>query len=246
VIEAAGVQLPLADPGDMPSKQLGSRHRAALGLSQECDAIIVVVSEETAAIRIADKGKLSSPMTPDEFETALLQLLSATNLPVTRVAGGATLASSAGDPRSDTSVDGASGLTLAGGSVLGETNVSENSLGDSTGMSSALGDTFAMGSSGEQTPEGSTAFGSVASVGASRESFAASAEAMDNTLDAPGLSSLSRENDQTSMGLSSLSDEMIADERALEKHIDKAADKRSGHASDRTSDRKHDGKGRQA
>lgn len=62
VVDAAGVQLPLADPSDMPDPQFGSRHRAAVGLSKECDAIVVVVSEETGNIRIAERGKLSDPL----------------------------------------------------------------------------------------------------------------------------------------------------------------------------------------
>ncbi|MFN9968971.1 MAG: diadenylate cyclase, partial [Phycisphaerae bacterium] len=51
-IAAAGVQLPLAEPEDMPDKRLGSRHRAAVGLSRECDALVVVVSEESGKIRL--------------------------------------------------------------------------------------------------------------------------------------------------------------------------------------------------
>ncbi len=64
-VHSAGVQLPLAEPGDMPDARLGSRHRAAVGLSKECDALVVVVSEETGAIRIAERGQLSKPMTAD-------------------------------------------------------------------------------------------------------------------------------------------------------------------------------------
>jgi diadenylate cyclase len=63
-IHAAGVQLPLAEAAEMPDPSLGSRHRAAVGLSRECDAIVVVVSEETGACRIAERGRLSDRMTP--------------------------------------------------------------------------------------------------------------------------------------------------------------------------------------
>src|SRR6185369_12086858 len=54
-IQAAGVQLPLAEPADMPDASLGSRHRAAVGITKECDSIAVVVSEETGSIRLADR-----------------------------------------------------------------------------------------------------------------------------------------------------------------------------------------------
>jgi diadenylate cyclase len=69
VVHAASVQLPLAEPGDMPQDTLGSRHRAAVGLSKECDALVVVVSEETGAIRIAERGVLSKRMKVEEFRT---------------------------------------------------------------------------------------------------------------------------------------------------------------------------------
>lgn len=71
VIDSAGVQLPLAEPSEMPDRRLGSRHRAAVGLSQECDALVVVVSEETGAVRIAERGRLSRPLTEDELHTEL-------------------------------------------------------------------------------------------------------------------------------------------------------------------------------
>lgn len=77
VIHAAGVQLPLADPSDMPDARLGSRHRAAVGLTKETDALVVVVSEETGEIRIAERGKLSSPMDAEGLRTELLRRLRA-------------------------------------------------------------------------------------------------------------------------------------------------------------------------
>lgn len=70
-IHAAGVQLPLAEPDEMPDPQLGSRHRAAVGLSRECDALIVVVSEESGYIRIAERGRLSTPLTAEELTNEL-------------------------------------------------------------------------------------------------------------------------------------------------------------------------------
>lgn len=70
-IEAAGVQLPLAEPQDMPDPTLGSRHRAAVGLTKETDALVVVVSEETGAIRVAEAGRLSRPLSAEDLEAEL-------------------------------------------------------------------------------------------------------------------------------------------------------------------------------
>jgi len=75
VIHAAGVQLPLADPSDIPDRTLGARHRAAVGVSKECDALVVVVSEETGALRIAERGRLSRPMTLEEMRAELSRRL---------------------------------------------------------------------------------------------------------------------------------------------------------------------------
>ncbi len=71
ILHAAGVQLPLASAGEMPDAGFGARHRAAVGITRECDALVVVVSEETGGIRIAERGKLSDPMTPEELRRAL-------------------------------------------------------------------------------------------------------------------------------------------------------------------------------
>lgn len=70
-IQAAGVQLPLADPSEMPDARLGSRHRAAVGLSQECDALVLVVSEETGHIRLAERGTLSQPIAREDLAEEL-------------------------------------------------------------------------------------------------------------------------------------------------------------------------------
>lgn len=76
-LAAASVQLPLADPAEMPDPSLGSRHRAAVGISRECDAVVVVVSEETGAIRIAERGRLSAPLTIEELKAQLSKRLEA-------------------------------------------------------------------------------------------------------------------------------------------------------------------------
>lgn len=75
VIHAAGVQLPLADAEDMPDPSLGSRHRAAVGLTKECDAIVVVVSEETGRVRLAERGRLSEPLSTEELKEELQRRL---------------------------------------------------------------------------------------------------------------------------------------------------------------------------
>ena len=56
-IASAGCVLPLSDNFDI-SKDMGTRHRAALGLSETCDAVIVVVSEETGIISVAKNSVL--------------------------------------------------------------------------------------------------------------------------------------------------------------------------------------------
>lgn len=57
-ILAARVQLPLAEAGSMDGVELGSRHRAAVGITAGSDATCLVVSEETGIISIAENGKL--------------------------------------------------------------------------------------------------------------------------------------------------------------------------------------------
>ncbi|MCC6240510.1 MAG: TIGR00159 family protein [Phycisphaerales bacterium] len=73
-ISYAGVQFPMAEPGDL-EQELGARHRAALGLSQDCDAVVVVVSEETGNVSVAERGKLIRQLTPDGLRGLLLSLL---------------------------------------------------------------------------------------------------------------------------------------------------------------------------
>jgi diadenylate cyclase len=61
-IIGAGCILPLSQQA-LVDRSLGTRHRAALGLSEETDALVVVVSEETAAITIAENGRLHRDVT---------------------------------------------------------------------------------------------------------------------------------------------------------------------------------------
>ena len=58
-VVAAKVQLPLAEAGTVGGVELGSRHRAAIGITHGSDALCLVVSEETGTISVAKNGKLS-------------------------------------------------------------------------------------------------------------------------------------------------------------------------------------------
>ncbi|MEM1098025.1 MAG: diadenylate cyclase, partial [Planctomycetota bacterium] len=69
-LAAAGAQFPLADVTNLP-QELGSRHRAAIGLSQEADALVLVVSEETGAISVAERGELTRGLSIAQLRTIL-------------------------------------------------------------------------------------------------------------------------------------------------------------------------------
>ena len=74
-IIAAACVMPLSSSGILnrsPDRQMGLRHRAALGISEESDAIAVVVSEETGAISIAHAGRMIRRIDPERLENILL------------------------------------------------------------------------------------------------------------------------------------------------------------------------------
>ena len=60
-VVAAGCFLPVTMDTDI-SKALGTRHRSGIGLSEETDAVVIIVSEETGAVSLAMNGKLESPL----------------------------------------------------------------------------------------------------------------------------------------------------------------------------------------
>jgi len=65
-IIAAGCLLPLPEEGSV-RERLGTRHRAALGLSLASDALVMVVSEETGSISVIEEGKISRNLDPDSL-----------------------------------------------------------------------------------------------------------------------------------------------------------------------------------
>ena len=67
---AAGCLLPLTENREL-STELGTRHRAAIGLSEQCDALVLVVSEETGTISIAENGHIMRHLDSDTLRAAL-------------------------------------------------------------------------------------------------------------------------------------------------------------------------------
>ncbi|MEO6835916.1 MAG: diadenylate cyclase CdaA [Candidatus Tumulicola sp.] len=76
-IVAAGCFLPLAEQS-LTAGRIGTRHRAAIGLTEQTDAVVVIVSEETGAVSIARNGHLSRPV---EEEQRLAKMLLAVTRP---------------------------------------------------------------------------------------------------------------------------------------------------------------------
>jgi diadenylate cyclase len=73
-IVAASCLFPLSQNPDV-DKRLGTRHRAALGLSEETDAIVLIVSEETGKVSVAVGGRLDFDLTIEQVEHQLEALL---------------------------------------------------------------------------------------------------------------------------------------------------------------------------
>jgi diadenylate cyclase len=69
-IRSAGAILPLTQ-SPVIDRSLGTRHRAALGLSEETDAIVIVVSEETSQVAVAHRGTLERAVTPERLRAVV-------------------------------------------------------------------------------------------------------------------------------------------------------------------------------
>jgi diadenylate cyclase len=72
-IAAAACILPVSQNPDLP-KQMGLRHRAAMGISEATDAVAIVVSEELGEISLFTKGTYKTGLTPSELEKALVSI----------------------------------------------------------------------------------------------------------------------------------------------------------------------------
>lgn len=75
MILAAACFLPKPQKEELVNKKLGSRHRAAIGMSENSDAIVIVVSEETGSISVAENGLLKSGFTREQLKQLLTDRL---------------------------------------------------------------------------------------------------------------------------------------------------------------------------
>jgi diadenylate cyclase len=73
-IKAARCVLPVTDNSDLPAN-FGMRHRAAIGITEQSDAIAIIVSEETGQISVANDGKIIANLSAEELEKYLLKEL---------------------------------------------------------------------------------------------------------------------------------------------------------------------------
>jgi diadenylate cyclase len=76
MVEAAGCILPLSNTTKYQRHKLGTRHRAALGISEQADILALVVSEETGKITLAEEGTLYMHLSLDKLEKLLKEKLS--------------------------------------------------------------------------------------------------------------------------------------------------------------------------
>jgi diadenylate cyclase len=76
LIEAARCTLPLSNVTAWEGELLGTRHRSGLGISEQADVVVVIVSEETGAVSLAENGVLSRGLTPAVLRKELKERLS--------------------------------------------------------------------------------------------------------------------------------------------------------------------------
>ena len=81
-IAAAGCEFPLSRQAIL-DPHLGTRHRAAVGLTEETDAVVIIVSEETGTISLAESGRLQEDLTADRLRERLEELLHAAEATLT-------------------------------------------------------------------------------------------------------------------------------------------------------------------
>lgn len=74
MVKAAGCFLPLTNQTNL-SKSLGTRHRAAIGITEETDAVSLIVSEETGGVSVAVDGKITTRMNEEILDKLLHKLL---------------------------------------------------------------------------------------------------------------------------------------------------------------------------
>jgi len=82
-VAAAGCFLPLSRTTDL-GRAMGTRHRAALGLAEETDALVLVVSEETGRISLAVQGHMESPLDRESLRRRIGELFSLDEAPAQR------------------------------------------------------------------------------------------------------------------------------------------------------------------
>lgn len=155
-IVAAAVMLPLAER-DASLEAYGTRHRAALGISEQTDAVVIVVSEESGAISLAGRGAIVRDLDQDELRQRLFGLLSPADVP-SRARG---IASRAGDAagRGAGSADGTADGRPAdpGGPAADRDPTAPRATDTAPGT---RGTTQGTGADAGQTPDAASAAGS--------------------------------------------------------------------------------------
>jgi diadenylate cyclase len=75
IIYAAGCFLPKPQDEESIPKELGTRHRAGIGMSENCDAVVIIVSEETGIVSVAENGTLYRSFNSEKLRQLLTERL---------------------------------------------------------------------------------------------------------------------------------------------------------------------------